>query len=267
MTKLSENRYTLTVKGNVKMLTMMDSFSTTGTYVLGHYGQNAIKPELQEYIIEEEEVKLTEYYDPNTFQLIEYVNKLAYIYNRQHLCVNSSGEIKGLLNMPEIKSKWDKLKKELMQTNPIAAFEVIRHKDRELSNPVELLENLSNTHFMHLFLYAYEANADGVEYHQQTLGRDRMGIGFLIPLNQTFTSERTEDGYTIFAEATLDEKGKLDTNMIAKVTGQKDFDIKHYTKASFKHNPEGVLMAAEMQIFEQLNNDYKSDLYLHLKNI
>lgn len=267
MVKLSEKKYKLTVRGNVKMLTMMDSFSTTGTYVLSHFGQNEIKPELQEYMIEEQEVALTEYYDPNTFQLIAYVNKLAYIYNRQHICINSSGEIKGLLNLPEIKSKWDQLKKELMQTNPIAAFEVIRHKERELSDPVELIENLQNTHFMHLFSYAYNAHPDGITYQESKQERDRMGIGFLLPLFKTYASEKTEEGYIVDAEAVLEEKGKIDKNMISKVTGQKDLDIKHYTKASFTHDQAGQLIAAEMKIFEQINNDYKSDLYLNLESI
>lgn len=267
MEKVFEKNYQLQVKGNVKMLTMMDSFSTIGKYTLSHFGQNPIKPELQDYLIEEKEVELTEYYDPNTFQLIEYVNKLAYIYNSQQVCINSDGNIKGLLNLSEIKSKWDKLKKELMQTNPIAAFEIIRHKERELSNPPELLENLENTHFMHLFLYAFNYTADGVEYQKKRSVRDRMGIGFLIPVNQTFSSEVIENGYVINAEATLDDKGKIDKQMIAKVTGQKDFDIKHYTQASFTYNASGILQNAEMKVFEQINNDYKSDLYLNLNNI
>ncbi|AMP99844.1 hypothetical protein AY601_2970 [Pedobacter cryoconitis] len=267
MDKLSEKSYQLVVRGNVKMLTMMDSFSTTGTYVLSHYGKNAFKPDLQEYVLEERDVKLTEYYDPNTYQLIEYVNKLAYIYSRQHICINSGGVIKGLLNMPEIKTKWDKLKKELMQTNPIAAFEIIRHKERELANPPELIENLENTHFMHLFLYAFNYTADGVVYEQKKEERDRMGIGFLIPVNQTYTSETTDNGYSIHVESSLDEKGKIDKQMISKVTGQKEFDMKHYTKASFNYDHTGVLQSAEMKVFEQINNDYKSDLYLNLESI
>lgn len=267
MDKQSEKEYQLVVRGNVKMLTMMDSFATTGNYLLSHYGKNSTKPELQEYVLEEREVKLTEYYDPNTFQLIEYVNKLAYIYSRQHICISSDRKIKGLLNLPEIKSKWDKLKKELMQTNPIAAFEIIRHKERELSNPPELFENLENTHFMHLFLYALNFRADGAAYKLKAEARDRMGIGFLIPIEQTFTSETTETGYVIHAEATLDESRKMDTNLIAKVTGQKDFDIKHYTQASFTYNNNNVMEAAEMKVFEQINNDYKSDLYLNLESV
>src|SRR4051812_23772108 len=87
MEAIAENKYQLTVRGNVKMLTMMDSFTTVGQYTLWHYGQHLPKPELQEYILEEHDVKLTEYYDPNTYQLIEYVNKLAYIYSRQHLAI------------------------------------------------------------------------------------------------------------------------------------------------------------------------------------
>ncbi|MFW0717734.1 hypothetical protein [Pedobacter sp. N23S346] len=262
----SEKEYQLTVRGNVKMLTMMDSFSTTGHYLLSHYGENKIKPELQEYVLEEREVELTEYYDPNTFQLIEYVNKLAYIYSKQHICIDSSGKIKGLLNLPEIKTKWDKLKKELMQTNPIAAFEIIRHKERELSNPPELIENLENTHFMHLFLYAISFMPDGAEYKIKTEVRDRMGIGFMIPIEQTFTSERLENGYIIHAEATIDESRKIDKQLIGKVTGQKDFDIKHYTKASFNYTENRTLNSAEMKVFEQINNDYKSDLYLNLES-
>src|ERR1700754_3038649 len=129
MVQGKEKKYQLTVKGNVKMLTMMDSFATLGTYDLLYKGPNATKPELEEYVLEEKEVKLTEYFDPNTYQLIEYVNRLAKIYDRQHICINSEGAIKGLLNLPEIRTKWDRLKKEMMQVNPIAAFEVIRHKD------------------------------------------------------------------------------------------------------------------------------------------
>jgi hypothetical protein len=267
MEKVFENKYQLTVRGNVKMLSMMDSFTTVGTYVLSGYGQHAPKPELQEYVLEEHDVKLTEYYDPNTYQLIEYVNKLAYIYSRQHLCINSGGAIKGLLNLPEIRSKWDKLKKELMQINPIAAFEIIRNKDRELSNPPELIENLSNTHFMHLFLYAFNARPDNVTYEQQRQERDRMGIGFMVPLKQTYTTEKLDSGYVVNTESSLDDKGRIDKNMLARVTGQTEFDIKHYTQASFTRDNDNNLVTAEMKVFEQLNNDYKSDLYLNLESV
>jgi hypothetical protein len=268
MEKVFEYKYQLTVRGNVKMMSMMDSFTTVGNYTLTCYGRHAPKPELQEYVLEEHDVKLTEYYDPNTYQLIEYVNKLAYIYGRQHLCINSGGAIKGLLNLPEIKTKWDKLKRELMQTNPIAAFEIIRNKDRELSNPPELIENLANTHFMHLFLYAFNARPDNVVYEQQRQERDRMGIGFMVPLKQTYTAEKLENGYVINAEALLDDKGgRIDKSMLSRVTGQTEFDIKHYTQASFTRDNANNLVAAEMKVFEQLNNDYKSDLYLNLESI
>lgn len=263
--KQTEKNYQLVVKGNVKMLSMMDSFATTGVYQLFGKGLNAIKPDLQEFVLEEKEVKLTDYFDPNTYQLIEYVNKLAQIYSRQHICVNDSGVIKGLLNMPEIKAKWDRLKKELMQVNPVAAFEIIRHKDRELENPVEVIDNLSNTHFMHLFLYAFSMEPDGIK--KQQFVRDRMGIGLSFPVEQTFTTETTADGHIVHAEAILNERGKIDKNHIIKVTGQQQLDIKHYTRGSFKYNADGELTAAEMTIFEQLHEDYKSDLYLHLTSI
>ncbi|SEB17814.1 hypothetical protein [Pedobacter hartonius] len=266
MNPYTEKNYQLVVKGNVKMLTMMDSFATAGSYTLSERGQNAIKPDLQEYVLEEKELKLTEYFDPNTYQLIEYVNKLARIYNRQHICINERGAIKGLLNMPEIKSKWDKLKKELMQVNPIAAFEIIRHKDRELANPAEVIDNLSNAHFMHLFLYVFTGQLGSITEQQQRLVRDRMGIGFSIPVNQIFTTEKTGSGYTVYAEALLNEDGKIDKNLIISVTGEKNLDIKHYTQASFNYSENRDLLSAEMTIFEQLNNDYKSDLYLHLES-
>jgi len=96
------------------MLTMMDSFATAAIYDLSYNGPNATRPELREYVLEEKEVKLTEYFDPNTYQLVEYVNKLGKIYNRQHICIDNEGTIKGLLNLSEIKKKWETLKKELM---------------------------------------------------------------------------------------------------------------------------------------------------------
>jgi hypothetical protein len=259
--------YRLIVKGNVKMLTMMDSFVTTGTYELLSKGPNATRPELQEYVLEEKEVKLTEYFDPNTYQLIEYVNKLAKIYSRQHVCINNEGAIKGLLNMPEIKSKWDVLKKELMHVNPIAAFEVIRHKDRELNNPAEVIDNLANTHFMSLFLYAFVVKPGEVQSKHQKLVRDRMGIGFMLPVVQTFTTDKTEQGYDLKTEAVLDASSRIDKNMITNVTGQKELDIKHFTQGNFKYDESGGLQSAEMTVFEQLNNDYKSDLYLQLESI
>jgi hypothetical protein len=55
--------------------------------------------------------------------------------------------------------------------------------------------------------------------------------------------------------------------MIANVTGQKELDIKHFAQGSFKYDQSGSLQSAEMTVFEQLNNDYKSDLYLQLESI
>ena len=249
------------------MLTMMDSFSTTATYDLSYRGPNATKPHLQEYILEEKEVMLTEYFDPNTYQLIEYVNRLARIYSRQHICISSTGAIKGLLNLAEMKGKWDALKKELMQVNPIAAFEIIRHKDRELANPVEVVENLANTHFMQLFLYTFGVKPDDMETTRKQLVRDRMGIGFTLPVIQTLTAGQKEQGYTVHTEAILDDSGRIDKNGITKITGQKELDIKHFTRASFNYRQDGDLASAEMTVFEQLNNDYRSDLFLHLEDI
>lgn len=267
MDQSKEKNYRLTVKGNVKMLTMMDSFSTTATYDLSYRGPNATKPHLQEYILEEKEVMLTEYFDPNTYQLIEYVNRLARIYSRQHICISSTGAIKGLLNLAEMKGKWDALKKELMQVNPIAAFEIIRHKDRELANPVEVVENLANTHFMQLFLYTFGVKPDDMETTRKQLVRDRMGIGFTLPVIQTLTAGQKEQGYTVHTEAILDDSGRIDKNGITKITGQKELDIKHFTRASFNYRQDGDLASAEMTVFEQLNNDYRSDLFLHLEDI
>lgn len=267
MDRNKERKYQLTVKGNVKMLTMMDSFATLATYDLVWNGPNETRPELQEYVLVEKEVKLTEYFDPNTYQLVDYVNKLARIYNRQHICVNSEGAIKGLLNLPEIKGKWEALKKELMQVNPIAAFEIIRHKDRELGNPAEVAENLANTHFMQLFLYDFGVEPDSMEMKRQQLVRDRMGIGFSLPVVQTFKGGKTGEGYSVHSEAILDGSGRIDKNMITRVTGEKKLDIKHFTRGSFNHDQSGGLVSAEMTVFEQLNNDYKSDLYLNLQSI
>lgn len=253
-----ERKYKLTVKGNVKMLTMMDSFRTEGSYTLQHNGPNVMRPELQEYVLEEKEVNLVEYFDPNTYQLIEYVNKLARIYSRQHICINQEGAIKGLLNLPEIKTKWESLKKELMQVNPIAAFEIVKHKDRELGNPVEIVENLSNAHFMQLFLYDYGIWGKG-EIQRHVEVRDRMGIGFTLPVSQTFLTQ----GRRVHAEAILD--GVVDKKMISTITGQEELDIKHFTRGEFEHDEQGGLLAAEMTVLEQLNKDYTADLYLHLE--
>jgi len=266
MDKHTGKSYQLRVKGNVKMLAMMDSFTTVGTYHLLSKGPNAIKPELHEYVLEEEDVNLVEYFDPNTYQLMEYVNKLAKIYSRQHVCINNTGAIKGLLNMSEIKDKWEVLKKELMHVNPIAAFEVIRHKDRELNNPVEVIDNLANTHFMNLFLYAFAASPGETENKRQQLVRDRMGIGVLLPVMQTFITHQTADGYVVNADAVLDTGGRIDKNLLTRITGQEELDIKHYTRGSFMYDQSGWLQSAEMTVFEQLNNDYKSDLYLQLEN-
>ncbi|SFM72050.1 hypothetical protein SAMN05428949_0559 [Chitinophaga sp. YR627] len=259
-------RFRLTVKGNVKMLTMMDSFATEGRYELSARGANSMRPELQEYVLEEKEVKLTDYFDPNTYQLIEYVNRLASIYNRQHICINREGAIKGLLNLPEIKTKWEELKKELMQVNPVAAFEVIRHRDREMDQPVAIIDNLSNTHFMQLFLCDYGAQQE-LPLKRQTATPDRMGIGFMMPVVQTFRKDQQESGYTIHTEALLDNSGRIDKGMITRVTGQQELDIKHFTRGSFQHTEDGVLQSAEMTVFEQLNEEYKSDLYLQLEKI
>lgn len=241
------------------MLTMMDSFKTEGHYTLQHHGANVIKPELEEYVLEEREVSLVEYFDPNTYQLIEYVNKLARIYSRQHICVNKDGAIKGLLNLPEIKTKWELLKKELMQVNPIAAFEIVQHKERELGNPVAVVDNLSNAHFMQLFLYDYGVWQQQGEVKRQVQVRDRMGIGFTLPVLQTFVTA----GRRVQTEAILD--GVVDKKLISSITGQEELEVKHFTRGAFEHDEQGGLVAAEMTVFEQLNKDYTSDLYLHLE--
>lgn len=259
--------YQLAVKGNVRMLSLADSFTTEAIYKLTSLGENAQKPELQEYLLEEDEVRLTAYFDPNTYQLIEYVNKLAKILNRQHICIDEQGFIKGLLNLAEIKEKWEGLKKELMQVNPIAAFELIKQKDRELSHPVELIDNLSNTHFMHLFLYTYafSKRTESVPMQKRWI-RDRMGIGFAVPVLQNFQFTEENGRRIVMVETVFNEKEKIDKALLSKVTGQAAIQLKHFTRASFQYDGEGALLAADMHVFEQLNEEYTADLYLDLKS-
>jgi len=261
-----EHRYHLGVKSNVRILSLVDSFAMEASYKLTDFGANAQRPELREYLVEEQDVHLTAYADPNTYQLIEYVNKLATILNRQHICIDEQGLIKGLLNLPEIKDKWEKLKKELMQVNPIAAFEIVKQKDRELAQPVELIDNLSNAHFMHLFLYTYpfSKRTEDILSQQQWM-RDRMGIGFAIPVLQTFRLSTTGEGKVVSVETILDEKKKIDKALLMKVTGQETVQLKHFTRAEFLYKETGVLLTAHMHIFEQLNEEYTTDLYLDLK--
>jgi len=257
--------YRLTVKGNVKMSSMMDSFKTSGSYILRENGYNAVKTDLLEYILVEKNVELLEYFDPNTYQLIEYVNKLAGIYNRQHICVNDQGQIKGLLNMPEIKEKWDVLKREIMQVNPISSFEIIKNKDRELNDPVEVIGNLSNTHFMALFLHTYGMGPGHNELKRIRSLPDRMGIGFMMPIIQQVKIKVEADGYIAYSESNNDQIGWIGKQAITKATGQEELDIKHHSHGNFQYNTNGVLLSAELAIFEQLNLDYCTDLYLKLE--
>jgi len=266
MNEPKERSYTLQVKGNVAMQDMKDSFATNGIYTLFYKGHNVTKPELKEYILEEKEVELKSL-DANTTQLLAYVNKIGRIYSRQHICVNDDGVIKGLLNLTEIKNKWEILKKELMQVNPINAFEIIRHKDRELSNPAELIDNLAHTHFMYLFLYPKSGLPDLSGHKSRRIERDRMGIGFSLPIEQTFTAEKTENGYRIHTEGVLDQKGRIDKVTITKVTGQKELDIKHSTEAIHTYDQTGELLSAEMSVIEQLNSDYKAEIHLNLQTV
>lgn len=259
--------YHLGVKSNVRMLSLVDSFATEASYKLTDFGANAQKPELREYLLEEQEVRLTAYADPNTYQLIEYVNRLASILNRQHVCIDEHGSIKGLLNLPEIKAKWDNLKKELMQVNPIAAFEIVKQKDRELAHPIELIDNLSNTHFMHLFLYAYAfARHTEETLSQEQWMRDRMGIGFAVPVLQNFRTSATPEGKIVSVDTVLNEKGKINKALLVKATGQETIQVKHFTRAEFNYDGSGLLITAYMHVFEQLNEEYTSDLYLDLKS-
>lgn len=263
-----ENNYQLLVKGNVRMLSVVDSFATEASYKLVDLGLNARKPELREYILEELDVRLTAYADPNTYQLIEYVNKLAKMLNRQHICIDVHGAVKGLLNLTEIKEKWELLKKELMLVNPIAAFEIVKQKDRELANPKELLGNLSNAHFLHLFLYCYPvvSGSDDRSF-RETCVRDRMGIGFDIPVRQKFDVTTTEQGKAIRVETLLDEKRGIDRALLIQVTGQEVLQVKHFMHADFLFNKDNTLSSAQMHVFEQLNEEYTTDLYLDLKRI
>lgn len=262
---MAHNNYHLAVSANVRMLNIADSFSTEARYILNSLGANEQRPELSEYILEEKGVKLTNYADPNTYQLIEYVNRLATILNRQHICIDADGTIKGLLNLNEIKGKWDVLKRELMQINPIAAFEIVKQKDRELANPVELIDNMANAHFMFLFSYGYEI-ARGKEQTvvKETVQRDRMGIGFNVPVLKTFHSTNFGGGKMVNVTSVINDKKKIDKALLVQVTGHETFDLKHDSRAEFNYNVDDVLLAAKMHIFEQLNEEYSIDLYLEL---
>src|SRR5690606_28616080 len=193
----------------------------------------------------------------NTYQLLEYVNRLASILNRQHLCIDPAGAIKGLLNLNEIKDKWEELKRELMQVNPIAAFEVVKQKDRELANPVMLIDNMANAHFMYLFTQAYGIVRNQIEsVDRETLQRDRMGIGFMVPITQSFQVASFDGEKHIKMKSTLDERKKIDKALLVQVTGHEAIDLKHFSSGEFRYTADNQLILAKMHIFEQLNAEF-----------
>jgi len=258
--------YQLGVKANVRMSTTVDSFSMESTYVLSKLGANQQHPELTEYLLEEQEVKLTNYADPNTYQLLEYVNRLASILSRQHLCIDQEGAIRGLLNLPEIKGKWEILKRELMKMNPVAAFEIVKQKDRELAHPAELIDNMANAHFMSLFGQGYGALHQTQEsFVREGMQRDRLGIGVQIPVLKTFQCTPSQEGKLIQVLAAFNPKKKIDKSLLVQVTGHERIDVKHDSRAEFCYAEDNTLLYASQHLFEQLNDEYAIDLYLDLK--
>ena len=266
---LTETIYKLTVKGNMKMTTAQDSFTIVSEYKLMEIiDENKPRSNGKEYILDELKVELAEYFNPVTMQIMDYVNKLAKIYERQHLVISDDRKIVEILNIQEIRQKWEVLKKELMLINPISAFEVVRGKDKEMHDLDLIKENLSNTHFMYLFLYAYGYQlTEGKKYEEQREERDRMGVGFYIPLTLMFGMEREKDNYNIYTKSILNSRKKVDLKLIAKVTGQDGLELSHLNKGIYSKNNKNQLTAAEIEIYEQIHNDYKADYFIRLETL
>ena len=200
-------------------------------------------------------------------QIMEYVNRLARIYDRQHVVVEKR-EIRELRNIEEIRQKWEVLKKELMLINPVSAFEVVRGKDREMRDLGMIRENLANTHFMHVFLYMHGYNLTTTEkYRTYREERDRMGIGFHLPVMIDFSATTTDGMQEIQAKAVIDENKKIDKRYISKVTEQHDLTLSHLTKGTYKKDAAGHLREATVDVYEQISNDYKTDLYITLETL
>ena len=270
MELIAETDYELTVKGNVKMVTMRDSFTTLNKVRVTqlHSGESKRWNGTRELLIEDKGSELKEYYDPNTSQIIDFVNKLAKIYERQHLLISAQGKIVKLLNHKEILARWKEVKDELMRVNPISAFEIIKHKERELYDIEAVIENLENSHFLYLFLYAYSVNgAYSDEHNFDREERDRMGIGFMIPVSGICKRESNGSDIFIKTKAERNDRKRVDEKLIKKVTGQETLEISHFSKGMFTRNPKNWLSDARMEVYEQINNDYKSDLYLNLKTV
>ena len=90
------------------------------------------------------EVRLLEFENYLTEELMKTARRLNYIYDHLQLRLNRNGSVAEVENRPDIKQRWEKLKYDLQRADPFNTAQFIAMKDAELSSRSLLNGSIEN---------------------------------------------------------------------------------------------------------------------------
>lgn len=256
-------RYKLTVEGNSHVQTMKSDFKIISIYKLIYKGL-VEEDKLYRFSLTEESYKLEKYEDPIVAQIIEMSNLVSGIYQHLDFGVNGYGDMKKIYNREEINRKWEKTKEHLTYKHPLSSYEIIKTKEKELSDPVIEIANISFMHFLQVYFKQfgrYEDKESFIAVHM-----DQFGSGIPFELAITFAMQPSKNGlmHRKMSGEMLHDKNVI--NALCKVVKDDSAYVDYKTQADYYS--DGVIIEEVNFSYEQkIGEGYNMYSYLHLELI
>ncbi len=255
-------KYELNIKGQTKIQTNINHYHIKIGNELIH---ERSFPKTKEHVFKLKEVsyELMDYEDPVAKQIVEMTNMLCVIYEDLHFVVDKYGRLKKLLNVEEVREKWEKVKAKLVKEHPLMSFDVIRAKEFELSNLDMELRNLSFIHFIHTYFFMFgRTETDGYFDIEEM---DRFGNGVVIPVGVVYSHRATEEG-KMLSKFRGDCRKKQDATLrLRKAVKDDKAHLFYKMEGESIYDDAGMLAEAELTIEEQIGENYFTHNYVTLK--
>jgi hypothetical protein len=215
------------------------------------------------------EVKLLEFENYLTEELMKTARRLNYIYDHLLLRLNRNGSVAEVENRPDIKQKWEQLKYDLQRADPFNTAQFIAMKDAELSSRSLLngsIENLPLFSFLFLLLGLNVPENGHAVLNKTKLDQlcGAVPLPFLVQVTEKEIPQGEGRGFTVKG---MLQESRVDMHSLKRIAKER-YQIEALNKYHFEYGGEYVYNAkgwpqhAVLAITEYMNEQcYSSATY------
>lgn len=266
LNKYKENevfKYKLTVEGTSHVQSMKSDFKIVSIYNLVYKGF-VNESDLYRFSLTEESYKIEKYDDPVVMQIIEMSNLVSSIYQHIDFGVNRHGEMKKIYNREEINKKWEKTKEHLTYKHPLASYEIIKTKEKELANPSMEIVNISFMHFLQVYFKQFGRFEDKEDF--TVVHMDQFGSGIPFELAMTISMQADKEGLMHRKMSGEMVHSKDVINAFCKVVKDDSAFVDYKTHADY-YSDGPIIEEVNFSYEQKIGGGYDMYSYLHLELI